>query len=172
MRLLLVEDHAELAEWVARTLRQGGFVLDVLGRGDHADQALRTERYDLVIGADGLYSKVRKALFPEAPAPQYSGQAVWRAVLPRPPEIETITMWMGPQIKPGVNPVSQTEMYLFVTEPKPVNDHVDPATFVDRLKGLLDGFSADLAASGGSLLRMPWAMKFTTSSRVMPCWCR
>jgi 2-polyprenyl-6-methoxyphenol hydroxylase-like FAD-dependent oxidoreductase len=102
----------------------------------------RTERYDVVIGADGLYSKVRKALFPDAPEPQYSGQAVWRAVLPRPPEIETITMWMGPQIKPGVNPVSQTEMYLFVTEPKPVNDHVDPATFVDRLKGLLDGFSA------------------------------
>lgn len=60
MRLLLVEDHAELAEWVARTLRQGGFVLDVLGRGDHADQALCTERYDVVIldlslpGLDGL----------------------------------------------------------------------------------------------------------------------
>ena len=60
MRLLLVEDHAELAEWVARSLRQGGFVLDVLNRGDHADQALRTESYDLVIldlslpGMDGL----------------------------------------------------------------------------------------------------------------------
>ena len=38
MRLLLVEDHAELAEWVARSLRQGGFVLEVLHRGDHADQ--------------------------------------------------------------------------------------------------------------------------------------
>ena len=60
MRLLLVEDHAELAEWVARSLRHDGFVLDVLNRGDHADQALRTERYDLVIldlslpGLDGL----------------------------------------------------------------------------------------------------------------------
>lgn len=60
MRLLLVEDHAELAEWVARSLRQSGFVLEVLGRGDHADQALRSERYDVVIldlslpGLDGL----------------------------------------------------------------------------------------------------------------------
>lgn len=60
MRLLLVEDHAELAEWVGRSLRQAGFVLDVLGRGDHADQALRTEHYDVVIldlslpGLDGL----------------------------------------------------------------------------------------------------------------------
>ena len=37
-----------------------------------------------VIGADGLYSTVRQALLPDAPAPRYRGQAVWRAVLPRP----------------------------------------------------------------------------------------
>jgi 2-polyprenyl-6-methoxyphenol hydroxylase-like FAD-dependent oxidoreductase len=99
-------------------------------------------RYDLVIGADGLYSKVREALLPQAPRPVYSGQAVWRAVLPRLPEIDTATMWMGPQIKPGVNPVSSSEMYLFVTEPRPSNDHVDPASFVERLRGLLQGFGA------------------------------
>lgn len=97
-------------------------------------------RYDLVVGADGLYSKVREALLPDAPKPRYSGQAVWRAVLPRPPEIATATMWMGPRIKPGVNPVSQTEMYLFVTEPRPSNDHVDPATFVPHLRALLADF--------------------------------
>ena len=99
-------------------------------------------RYDLVIGADGLYSKVRQAVFPGAPQPRYSGQAVWRAVLPRPPEVETITMWLGPQVKPGVNPVSGSEMYLFVTEPRPTNDHVDPATFAEHLRGLLAEFPA------------------------------
>jgi 2-polyprenyl-6-methoxyphenol hydroxylase-like FAD-dependent oxidoreductase len=99
-------------------------------------------RYDLVIGADGLYSKVREAVFPSAPKPRYCGQAVWRAVLPRPPEIETATMWLGPQVKPGVNPVSQTEMYLFLTEPRPSNDHVDPASFVDTLRALLADFPA------------------------------
>jgi len=99
-------------------------------------------RYDLVIGADGLYSKVREALFPQAPKPAYSGQAVWRAVLPCPPEIETATMWMGPRIKPGVNPVSKTEMYLFVTEPRPNNEHVDPATFATQLRDLLADFPA------------------------------
>lgn len=100
------------------------------------------QRYDLVIGADGLYSQVREAVFPQAPKPRYSGQAVWRAVLPRPPEIDTCVMWMGPRVKPGVNPVSKTEMYLFVTEPRPSNDHVDPATFADHLCGLLADFSA------------------------------
>ena len=99
-------------------------------------------RYDVVIGADGLYSKVREALMPEAPKPRYSGPAVWRAVLPRPADIETATMWMGPRVKPGVNPVSKTEMYLFITEPRPTNDFEDPATFVGRLRGLLEGFNA------------------------------
>ncbi|WAC70832.1 FAD-dependent oxidoreductase [Roseateles sp. SL47] len=104
----------------------------------------QTRRYDLVIGADGLYSKVRQTLFPEVQAPKYSGQAVWRAVLPRPPEITTAVMWVGGDVKPGVNPVSNEEMYLFVTEHRPVNDRVDPATFVDHLSGLLKGFRVPL----------------------------
>ncbi len=60
MRLLLVEDHAELSLWVAKTLRQSGFVVDVVERGDHALTALHTQPYDLVVldlslpGMDGL----------------------------------------------------------------------------------------------------------------------
>lgn len=104
-------------------------------------------RYDLVIGADGLYSKVRDALFPQAPRPRYSGQAVWRAVLPRPPEVHTAMMWMGPKVKPGVNPVSKDAMYLFVTEHRPRNEHVDPKTFVSHLRGLLADFPAPLLRS-------------------------
>jgi two-component system response regulator TctD len=49
MRLLLIEDHAELAVWVAKTLRHSGFAVDVIARGDHAATALCTQTYDLVI---------------------------------------------------------------------------------------------------------------------------
>ncbi len=101
-------------------------------------------RYDLVIGADGLYSKVRDVLFPDAPKPKYSGQGVWRAVLPRPPEVERAGMWLGPKVKTGVNPVSASEMYLFVTEDRAENTHVDPLRFVPMLKDLLAPFPAPL----------------------------
>ena len=83
----------------------------------------RHARYDLVIGADGLYSKTRQTVFPGAPTPQYTGQAVWRAVLPRPAEVQCAMMWMGPRTKPGVNPVSKNEMYMFITEHRPRTDH-------------------------------------------------
>jgi two-component system response regulator TctD len=49
MRLLLVEDHSELAVWIAKVLRHSGFVLDVIDRGDHAYAAICTQSYDLVI---------------------------------------------------------------------------------------------------------------------------
>ena len=100
--------------------------------------------YDLVIGADGLYSKVRETIMPEAPKPRYSGQCVWRAVLPRPPEVERATMWLGPKIKTGVNPVSRDLMYLFVTEDRADNVQIDPAKFRDMLADLLAPFSAPL----------------------------
>ena len=98
------------------------------------------DEYDLIVGADGFASSVRKALYPDAPKPRYVGQAVWRAVVPRPAELPTITMWMGPKLKAGVNHVSDTQSYLFLTEDKPVNEHVDPAQFIDRLKALLARF--------------------------------
>jgi len=102
----------------------------------------RQRRYDLVIGADGLYSKVREALFPDAPRPRYSGQAVWRAVVPRPAGLDACTMWLGPRVKPGVNPVSASEMYLFVTEPRAANTYIDPSTFPGALRALLEDFPA------------------------------
>ena len=101
-------------------------------------------RYDLVIGADGLYSQVRKTLFPDAPLPRYTGQAVWRAVLPRPAQVKTAMMWMGGKVKPGVNPVSASQMYLFLTETRPSNDHLDPAQCPELLRALLADFPAPL----------------------------
>jgi naringenin degradation protein FdeE len=78
------------------------------------------ERFDLVVGADGLHSKVRELVFPDAPMPFFTGQTVWRAVVPRPPSEEhDIAMYYGPRNKAGCNPVSDTHMYVFVVQNTP-----------------------------------------------------
>ncbi|MES2929904.1 MAG: FAD-dependent oxidoreductase [Pseudomonadota bacterium] len=100
--------------------------------------------YGLVVGADGLYSQTRRALFPEAPAPAYSGQGVWRAVLPRPPSVKRLSMYMGERTKIGFNPVSQEEMYMFVTEERAVNERVPDDQLVPQLQALLAPFPAQL----------------------------
>jgi len=60
MRILLVEDHPELCEWVAKALIQAGNVVDKADRGDHAEHFMMTGEYDAVLldlslpGKDGL----------------------------------------------------------------------------------------------------------------------
>ncbi|MCC9622869.1 response regulator transcription factor [Thalassospira sp. MA62] len=49
MRVLVVEDHAALAEGIARSLRQGGYAVDLIADGEEADELLRTEQYGLVV---------------------------------------------------------------------------------------------------------------------------
>jgi 2-polyprenyl-6-methoxyphenol hydroxylase-like FAD-dependent oxidoreductase len=106
-----------------------------------------TATYDLVVGADGLNSKMRAIFFPDAPAPKYTGQSVWRAVLPRPPEVPHLLMWIGDKVKVGLNPVSAREMYMFVTEDRPTAEFVDSAEFAPRLKALLAQFSSPIVKS-------------------------
>lgn len=49
MRILVVEDNIELAQWLARTLRKEQYAVDCIDNGVDADFALRSEQYNLVI---------------------------------------------------------------------------------------------------------------------------
>jgi 2-polyprenyl-6-methoxyphenol hydroxylase-like FAD-dependent oxidoreductase len=100
----------------------------------------RSEPYDLVIGADGLQSAVRGAVFPDAPEPHYTGQGSWRALVPRPAQLARAQMYMGRSVKAGVNPVSNDEMYLFVTERRESPDHIDESLWANELRGVLADF--------------------------------
>jgi len=98
-------------------------------------------RYDLVIGADGVHSKLRELLFPEVAPPKYIGQGVWRAVLPRPEALVRPAMWVGAHLKIGVNPVSPTHMYMFITEYRPLKEFIEPATWPEVMAGLIASFT-------------------------------
>lgn len=98
------------------------------------------DRYDLVVGADGVHSKLRALLFPEVKPLEYLGQGVWRAVMPRPEAIVRPRMWMGHHIKLGVNPVSHTQMYMFITEDRPTKEHIDQQTWPEVFAGLMKLF--------------------------------
>ena len=75
-----------------------------------------TGRFDLVVGADGIYSRTRSQIFPHAPAPYYTGQSVWRILTDRPSNIDRRHYFLGGPAKVGFTPVSADQMYLFVAE--------------------------------------------------------
>ncbi|MGP8437877.1 response regulator [Paraburkholderia fungorum] len=49
MKLLLVEDNAELAHWVVNLLRRENFAIDCVGDGESADRLLAAQCYDVVL---------------------------------------------------------------------------------------------------------------------------
>ena len=79
-----------------------------------------TAHYDLVVGADGTYSSIRAMIFPELPAPEFTGQGVWRYNLPKPAELAGISFYEG-RIGAGLVPLAKDLMYMFVTTPEPGN---------------------------------------------------
>jgi 2-polyprenyl-6-methoxyphenol hydroxylase-like FAD-dependent oxidoreductase len=101
-------------------------------------------KYDLVVGADGLFSQTRQILFPNSLAPKYTGQGVWRAVLDRPTTVKRLSMYIGERIKVGFNPVSKEKMYMFVTEERTTNQRVPDDQLLPKIQALLEPFSAPL----------------------------
>ena len=77
-------------------------------------------RYDLVIGADGLFSQTRQTILPDAPKPQFAGQSVWRYNFKRPEDVTALCAYEGP-IGMGLVPLSNDLMYMYVTTPEPGN---------------------------------------------------
>jgi len=90
--------------------------------------------YDLVVGADGTYSATRAMVLPEAPRPEFTGQAVWRYNLPRPEGLDALHVYNGP-IGAGLVPISRDLMYLYLTTPEPGNPRYPRAGLAAVMRG-------------------------------------
>lgn len=97
----------------------------------------REERFDLVIAADGIFSRTRPMLFPDAPQPKFTGQGCWRIVANRPAEVDRAEMWLGGPVKLGFNPVSAHRMYAFILEHVPDNPWFAPEEQLAHVAELL-----------------------------------
>src|SRR5690606_3303839 len=60
-----------------------------------ADGALHTVAGDVVVGADGIHSALRRQLYPTGDEPRFSGRMLWRAVTEAPPYLDGCTMFMA-----------------------------------------------------------------------------
>lgn len=122
-RPALQEVLANRAKLQGANVRLGVVVETVSDHTDGVDVAFSDgthRRYDLVIGADGIYSQMRKDFFPNSSAPRFAGQAVWRYNFPKPEDLNALCVFEGP-VGMGLVPISHDLMYMFVTTPEPDN---------------------------------------------------
>lgn len=123
-----------------RSLQQspGGVTVNFSG-GDSAE-------YALVVGADGAASAMRALVFGTEPRQAYTGQAVWRAMVPRPKEVGARHAYYGPRHKAGFNPVSQEEMYIYLVQNVSGNPRLEPERWPGVMRELLADFGGHIGA--------------------------
>jgi 2-polyprenyl-6-methoxyphenol hydroxylase-like FAD-dependent oxidoreductase len=144
-----------LHEILSKRVRAAGVNVHLGVRADGIEQDLegvdvtfsdgRVGRYDLLVGADGIYSTTRELVFPDAPKPKFTGQGCWRVVAARPEMVDRSEMYFGGPVKVGLVPISRDEMYMFVLEHVPDNPFYAVADQVPHLKTLLAPFGGPAA---------------------------
>jgi 2-polyprenyl-6-methoxyphenol hydroxylase-like FAD-dependent oxidoreductase len=101
-------------------------------------------RYDLVVGADGIYSKVRSLAFDPGLKPRFTGQGCWRFSTARPPEMTWSSANHGPN-RVGLVPISRDEMYMFMLSPEPDNPLFPQDDLPRLMRERLHGYTGQIA---------------------------
>ncbi len=76
-------------------------------------------RADLVVGADGLRSAVRRSAWPDAPAPRYAGYTAWRWIAPAPDGHGQGGESWGRGTRLGHAPLPDGRVYCYATDNTP-----------------------------------------------------
>lgn len=101
--------------------------------------------YDLVVGADGIYSRVRTLVFGEQHAPRFTGQSVWRHNFPRHASIDHLAAFNGSNGSAGLVPLSPDLMYMYLTSSEPGNPRMPEDQLHTLMKQRLASFGGIIA---------------------------
>ncbi|QXA08211.1 FAD-dependent oxidoreductase [Acinetobacter pittii] len=98
------------------------------------------QQFDLVIGADGIHSKIRQLIFPKAPKSTFTHQGAWRIIVPR--YFNNFSMLIGKTLKASFSPISDTQSYMCVLDHRENDDFIEPHLWPEKLSGLLAEFGS------------------------------
>ncbi|WP_316524512.1 FAD-dependent monooxygenase [Kitasatospora brasiliensis] len=147
-----------------------GTTLDTLAEdADGVDVTLtdgHSGRYDLVVGFDGIGSPLRRRLYGEMYAPEYTGFANWRVTLPRSPELRGVLMSSGNlRAKALLTPISAEQMYLGSVFAEAEDFRPDPERAHEQLRERLAGFGGPIAEALAQITD-PAAVVYSRISQV------
>jgi 2-polyprenyl-6-methoxyphenol hydroxylase-like FAD-dependent oxidoreductase len=102
--------------------------------------------YDLVIGADGIHSQIRRRLFLGADAARPVGQVAWRFLTSCPPEVTTWTVLLGSGVAFLAVPIGHGRVYCYCDAPADGIPGTSGHDAVAQLADILRGFSHPVPA--------------------------
>jgi 2-polyprenyl-6-methoxyphenol hydroxylase-like FAD-dependent oxidoreductase len=123
-------------------LREGITVEHIAETDDHVVATLSdgsTRNVDIVVGADGAYSRVRELVFDKDLKPVFAGQGVWRWLVPNEIDLREGKTLKGSRTKLGLFPLPGNTIYAFLMLNLEENEWIDAA----RTTELVSDFMAE-----------------------------
>jgi FAD-dependent urate hydroxylase len=103
-----------------------------------------SDRYDLVIGADGIHSTVRELAIGSRAVPV--GQLAWRFITECPPEVTTWTVMLGRDVTFLAVPIGQGQVYCYCDASTDGIYALQDGEATQQLAQLVSGFAAPVPA--------------------------
>jgi 2-polyprenyl-6-methoxyphenol hydroxylase-like FAD-dependent oxidoreductase len=111
--------------------------------------------YDLVVGADGIHSRVRSLAFPGAATPVKTGQGCWRITTQRPPGFDRGEFYVGHRNAAGITACGPDIVYMFVL-PADNGERIAQAGLHARFLPEVEGFGGNIAWMASQITPTSW----------------
>ncbi len=160
MRPVLHQIMQERVRELAIPVRLGLTVTALENRGNGVDVAFSDEttgRYDLVVGADSVFSAVRELAFPHMGPAEPTGQACWRISIRKPPGLDMGEFFLGHANPAGITACGPDTVYMWMLTPHIERErHMEEAELFDALKELLRDFGGNAGWIRDNMTRDDW----------------
>ncbi|MFN3456641.1 MAG: FAD-dependent monooxygenase [Novosphingobium sp.] len=138
-----------------------GLTVDALGNEPEAVAVCFSDgsqqRYDLVIGADSVYSRVRDLAFPHMGPAQPTGQGCWRISIAKPPGLDAGEFFLGHANPCGITACGSDTVYMWMlTAHEERESYMDEEELFVTLKALLADFGGNAGWIRDNMTRQDW----------------
>ena len=127
-----------------------------------------TGRYDLVVGADGVGSRVRSLVFPGSPEPIATGQACWRVSMRRPPGLDRGEFYFGNETPAGITPCGPDTIYMWMLTRHEPGQWFDESEGHARLRERIADFGGTVAWIRENMTERDWVNYRPLAASIQP----
>lgn len=126
------------------------------------------EVYELVVGADSIFSGVRALAFPHMRQPEFTGQGCWRMAMGRPPEFDRGEFYFGHRNPAGITACGPDAAYLWMlTEDRGIG-RIPESQLHQRLRLHLADFGGNVAWMRDRMTAQTWINYRPLQSAIQP----
>lgn len=113
--------------------------------------------YDLVVGADSVFSGVRRLAFAHMSEAVPTGQGCWRISIRKPPELKMSEFYLGGPNPCGITACADDMIYMWMLTPHVSREaHFTDEELFTTFKGLLDGYGGNAGWIRDTMTREDW----------------